>query len=254
LEYIANPTEVIEELNKIPIKFRFEDERYEDLPTTKRRLLCASSDFSGADQVFDYNEREMFQSQLLDRLELSNGIEISDTENAAEPCLGIYTQEERVERLNKFREKRKQRVFGKVRYALRKRASQNRTRVNGRFTREIDPDVQQKASQNLKDFEKTGVDESTSWIESISLKTRRLSDALRRHSLPSRPPSPEKEQNQDARQNSWSSWLLMNRRKSSASSANGQNPSATESFEGDVHEPYRKRTAQLPPIIRALKE
>lgn len=68
-------------------------------------------------------------NELLNRLEALNGIDTSKER------LGIYNQEERVERLNAYRQKRQQRNFGnsKVRYVVRQKASENRVRVHGRF-------------------------------------------------------------------------------------------------------------------------
>ena len=52
-----------------------------------------------------------------------------------EPRLGIYNQDERNARLEAYRQKRKKRVFGQVRYVLRKKASETRARVKGRFVK-----------------------------------------------------------------------------------------------------------------------
>ncbi|KAH9254456.1 hypothetical protein BASA81_007569 [Batrachochytrium salamandrivorans] len=60
-----------------------------------------------------------------------------EQQEQAKLLLGIYSQEERDKLLEAYREKRKRRVYGKVRYVLRQKVSENRPRVKGRFvTRE----------------------------------------------------------------------------------------------------------------------
>ena len=99
-------------------------------------------------------ERRRIQSELLARLECLDGIQLPEApepldttdiviENddqvgpeQQEPKLGIYTEKQRIERLNAYREKRKQRVYGRVRYVLRQRVSENRPRVKGRFVKQ----------------------------------------------------------------------------------------------------------------------
>lgn len=61
----------------------------------------------------------------------------------SQPRLGIYTAEQREIRLRAYREKRKQRRFGQVRYVKRKQASETRARVRGRFVKGPDTKTQQ---------------------------------------------------------------------------------------------------------------
>jgi len=56
-----------------------------------------------------------------------------DGDGSDEPRLGKYTQAERDARLEQYRAKRRSRTFGKVRYVLRQRVSEQRPRVKGRF-------------------------------------------------------------------------------------------------------------------------
>lgn len=49
------------------------------------------------------------------------------------PLLGMYTQEERLVLLDRFRMKRKQRLFRRVRYVLRQKLSLTRPRCKGKF-------------------------------------------------------------------------------------------------------------------------
>jgi hypothetical protein len=101
-------------------------------------------------------ERRRIQSELLSRLECLDGIHLEipmepptvavfdgdeeaskerPEQKETEPRLGIYSEKERIERINAYREKRKQRVYGKVRYVLRQRVSESRPRVKGRFVK-----------------------------------------------------------------------------------------------------------------------
>ena len=251
MEYLPNPTEVIEELNHYRVKFAFEDEKEQG--RKRRATINRSQDSFKSDEGQGIqagghpygmwkpltsipNERQTIQNELLDRLEALNGLSVQPSyfkpvPDDGLPRLGIYTQEERVERINTYREKRKKRVFGKVRYVLRQRASEGRARVKGRFAKETDPtspasnqpleksrekSMEQVAAENLKD--------STSWLEKMTLgASRRLSGSRKRASLPARPDSPFFMDDDDAeRKSSWSSWLLKNRRKSSTSAASGR--------------------------------
>ena len=102
-------------------------------------------------------ERRRIQSELLARLECLDGIDLPDgsltgeqanniiiiendgqpqPQDQNEPKLGIYNEKQRIDRLNAYREKRKQRVYGRVRYVLRQRVSENRPRVKGRFVKQ----------------------------------------------------------------------------------------------------------------------
>lgn len=225
--------EVIEELNKIKVNFKFEDEMGDGNARSKRRTLRESYDSmeQGEDAALASAERVMIQNQLLERLEVLNGMqEVELTPNLStsdEPRLGIYNQKERVERLNAYREKRKQRAFGKVRYALRKRASEGRQRVRGRFAKEDPPSTSQ------------GIADSTSWMQGMSLGARRFSETLRRASAPSAVVREDGEH-----RGSWSSWLLTNRRKSSASATSKRDPIGSMEFDFVLEhddEPDRKR-------------
>ena len=245
--------EVIEELNNIRVRFTFDDEKQEEY--RKRRATIARShdsfcsDNSGIPGIENIvgirhmpltsipNERQTIQNELLERLEAINGLEATYIKTIPDgiPRLGIYTQEERVDRINAYREKRKKRVFGKVRYVLRKRASEGRSRFKGRFAKE-DPNspsastppntnggksVEEVTADNLRD--------STSWFEKMTLgAARRLSGsfssaARRRSSMPARPTTPfEFEEEEVDKSGSWSSWLLKTRRKSEASGNSGR--------------------------------
>ena len=103
-------------------------------------------------------ERRRIQSELLARLERLDGIELEEPSEQVpsteiklendgqpateqpEPKLGIYNEKQRIERLNAYREKRKQRVYGRVRYVLRQKVSEARPRVKGRFVKQTPGD------------------------------------------------------------------------------------------------------------------
>ena len=57
-----------------------------------------------------------------------------------EPRIGIYTKVEREKRLQAYREKRKSRSYGKIRYDRRRDASKARIRYQGRFVKLSDVD------------------------------------------------------------------------------------------------------------------
>lgn len=107
-------------------------------------------------------ERRFIHSEILARLEKLDGVDLTDeadimiedkqaedepkvvvVENDGtprpedpEPKLGIYNEKQRVDRLNRYREKRKQLVYGRVRYVLRQKVSETRPRVKGRFVKQ----------------------------------------------------------------------------------------------------------------------
>ena len=184
------------------------------------------------------NERIMIQTELIDRLEkmtgmadISNQIASHQTYNNNVgddgPRLGIYNQEERIQRINAYREKRKQRVFGKVRYVLRQRASEGRSRVKGRFAKE--ESNASMPTSNTSQTESTAGDdemkESVSWLEKMTLTARRLSGSFSMKRPSGTSPSHNGDDGTGAspadvsRSASWSSWLLKSasRRKSSSS-------------------------------------
>ncbi len=271
LEFLPNPEDAINELNKQKVEFKFEDESGDSPSNAKKRRAITSVGSSFVSEVpplseLDsivvqdphYEERAILQSQLLERLEMMNGVHphhfdysdplddemnsntnISTTtttlppstnndqnvkeqaEEEEEPKLGIYNQQERMDRLNAYREKRKQRVFGKVRYVLRKRASEGRQRVKGRFAKEeaststTTPNTTTSTSNDTATPEieiQQGIAESTSWLEGMSLGARRLSNTVRRSSTPLLGGEDGMEH-----RGSWSSWLLNTRRKSTSS-------------------------------------
>jgi len=131
VEYLENPMEIIEELEKIKICFTFNDEFYG--PENRKRRL------SHGEENLTTSEANLIQELLgSDDIEEKQEEEEEETEKIAQPKLGIYTQSERQERLDAYREKRKRRSFvSKVRYVLRKQASEGRPRVKGRFVNKV---------------------------------------------------------------------------------------------------------------------
>lgn len=113
------------------------------------------------------SERRRIQSELLARLECLDGIQLPEAtaENELElendgqprpeqpePRLGKYNEKQRVDRLNAYREKRKQRVYGRVRYVLRQRVSEARPRVKGRFVKQT-TDQNSASPDSVRDHE-----------------------------------------------------------------------------------------------------
>lgn len=209
------------------------------------------------------SERRRIQSELLSRLERLDGIELEEpgqnssdsnsteikldndgqpSPDQSEPRLGIYNEKQRVDRLNAYREKRKQRVYGRVRYVLRQKVSESRPRIKGRFVKQTPGDQSTASPDSTTETRDHESSTSTTASPSSATTSTSLESPVRRVEFriePEESPTPKRGRT------AWEMFKnlsLLSPLRSAAKSVKDKRPSLPTSFSEKLLMARRKST------------